>query len=379
MDDFCNKQLLTYLGNKRQLKDWFYQYLLNNTKSSYSYSFCDGFSGTGIISRVAKTIPNIHTIYSNDWEYYSYITNSCYLSNMYTDPNKYMNITYYINKCNENKFINQNIDYMYGNYTPYDDNHIQPSDRCFFTTKNGHIIDNIRTYIDKNVPIDYQKYCIATLLYESSVKNNTCGYFNSFYKDKVDGIQIGKYGGKNENDLNRITSEINLPIPIFSQCNKNIIVSCNDTNKFVENMNPVDITYYDPPYNKHPYGTFYFLLNEIAYWNTNKIQHLPKHTDSVRGQSNDWKRSDYNSFSKACVAFENLIEKTKSNQIIISYYNKGIIPIDKMKTILEKFGTVVDYSFDHKPYNKLIGQGKKFITTDKEQVNEFLFCLNKKR
>lgn len=393
--NFLNKQLLTYLGNKRELKDWFINYLSNH-KKSYAYSFLDGFSGSGIISRCAKVIPNITDIYLNDWEYYSYIYNSCYLSNVPIQSNKYKNICYYIDKCNSNKLINYNYKhYIYGNYTPLDDKDIKIYDRCFFTSNNGIIIDNIRNYINKYVPIEYQKYCIGTLLYECSVKNNTCGYFNSFYKSNYNGIDnidkindinnvhIGKYGGKNSNDLKRITADIELPIPVFSNCNKNIQVSCKDMNKFVENMLPVDITYYDPPYNKHPYGTFYFMLNEIAEYNLNKIDQIPKHHESIRGQINDWKRSDFNSFSKAEFAFEKLIEQTKSNKIIVSYYNKGIIPIDKMKNIMEKYGSVEIHNFDHKPYHKLIGQGSKFISKietkkNNTKLNEFIFILNKK-
>jgi adenine-specific DNA-methyltransferase len=391
-NNFLNKQLLTYLGNKRELKDWFINYLQQqiNMKPSYSYSFLDGFSGSGIISRCAKIIPNISDIYCNDWEYYSYIYNSCYLSNVPIHSNKFKNISYYIDKCNQNKLVSQNCNnYIYGNYTPLDDNNIQLYDRCFYTSKNGIIIDNIRNYINKYIPEEYQKYCIGSLLYECSVKNNTCGYFNSFYKSEKqcedifnnNKIQIGKYGGKNSNDLKRITADIELPIPVFSSINKNITISCQDMNKYVETMTPVDITYYDPPYNKHPYGTFYFMLNEIAEYNTNKI--LPKHNESIRGQSNDWKRSDYNSFSKAEIAFEKLIENTKSNKIIVSYYNKGIISIDNMKNILEKYGSVEIINFDHKPYHKLIGQGSKFISKietkkNNSKLNEYLFILNKK-
>jgi len=380
INNYLDTQLLTYLGNKRNLKKWFIDYFENNTKKTYPYSFLDGFSGSGIISRISKTIPNIQTIYVNDWEEYSYITNCCYLSNLSNCENKYKNIIYYINKCNENKFNNTytNKSYIYGNYSPLDDNNIQKYDRCFFTSENGIIIDNIRNYIKYNIPEEYQKYCLGPLLYESSVKNNTCGYFNSFYKDKN---QIGKFGGNNENDLKRIKCQIHLPIPIFSIMNKNINVSCNDMNKYVETMENTDITYYDPPYNKHPYGTFYFLLNEITNWDTtNKIDLLPNHNESIRGQYNDWKRSDYNSFNKAEIAFENLISKTKSNQIIISYYNKGIIPVENMKNILKKYGSLKEQNFIHKPYHKLIGQGSKFRENEnKKNVNEFLFILNKKR
>jgi adenine-specific DNA-methyltransferase len=225
----------------------------------------------------------------------------------------------------------------------------------------------MRHYIENNVPEDLKFYILAPLLYESSVKNNTCGYFNSYYKDEG----VGKLGGKNANDLGRICKEIKLPYPVLLVNDCEVIVSCEDTNEYVKKMPYVDIAYYDPPYNKHPYGTFYFMLNEIAKWDYTK--EVP---DNFRGQDDEWKRSDYNSFSKSKRSFENLIANTKAGEIWVSYNNNGIIPIQEMESILKKYGTVEKVDIEHKTYNRLLGQGDKFRTKkNKAKITESLFIL----
>ena len=64
----------------------------------------------------------------------------------------------------------------------------------------------------------------------------------------------------------------------------------------------------------------------------------------------------YNSRKWAEEAFDDLIKNTKSHYIIISYNNRGIIPIDKFKDILEKYGELEVLTINHKTYNRLIGQ-----------------------
>ena len=59
-----------------------------------------------------------------------------------------------------------------------------------------------------------------------------------------------------------------------------------------------------PPYNKHPYNIYYFLLDIINNWDTD-IE-IP---ETYRGQPKNWKKSPYCSFVKAKKSFEDLIKK----------------------------------------------------------------------
>ena len=162
------------------------------------------------------------------------------------------------------------------------------------------------------------------------------------------------YGGKNKVDLHRITGEILPELPILTQHKANVKISQMDTNKWVKTLPQVDLMYYDPPYNKHPYNIYYFLLDIINNWDTN-IE-IP---DTYRGQPKNWIKSPYCSFVKAKESFDDLIKNTKAKYILVSYNNKGIIPLNELDKILEKYGELRKIPVEHCVYNKLIGIAAK--------------------
>jgi len=367
---YFRDQLLTYLGNKRKLIDHFI-HLFQQQPSGFT--FLDGFCGSGIISRVAKSYAG--KIYANDWEYYAYCINACYLSNP-TSSDRSM-IESWIDQMNESvekksHEASSPSSFIYGNYTAHNDDNIHRHERVFFTAENGRRIDRYRQYIEDRIPNPYKMYLLGPLLIECGKKNNTCGYFNSFYTYQG----IGKLGGKNGNDLQRICQPIHIPYPIFSSLQPEVVVTQQDINQYVRTIsNPhqwVDIAYFDPPYNKHPYGTFYFLLNVIAEFKTDSP--LPT---NYRGQSNDWKRSPYNSVSKSSRAMEDLIQHTYAKQIWVSYHNHGILSPSTMESILRRYGRLEIQTFPHKTYNRLTGQGDKFRQKKKEPVIEYLYILHR--
>lgn len=364
---FIKRQLLTYLGNKRKMVPIF-EDLFKETKKR-PISFLDGFSGSGVMSRLAKTQLNVCEIYSNDWEYYSFVMNSCFLQNV--DEMTVLNINKSIEYLNANKHVDEQDQkfFIYGNYSPLDDMNIQEGERVFYTGENAKIIDRTRSRINR-YPMHDRYYLLAPLIYKASIHNNTCGYFNSFYKHNG----IGQFGGKNKNDLNRICKNIDLETPIFfnnERCRVNVLQ--NDIFDVLQNLY-CDIAYFDPPYNKHPYGTYYFLLNEIAEWDTSKIV-----AANLRGQDEHWKRSSFNSFVSAEESFDRLLCNTNAHKIWVSYNSNGLVSIDKMTAILEKYGTVEHREFHHPTYQKLLGQGKKFREKAVPQVKEKLFILDRKR
>ena len=323
--DYLTKQILTYMGNKRKLipkiediiKD--IKQRLNKTTLTTG----DGFSGSGIVSRLLK----IHSseLYVNDLAGYSQTINECYLP--YISPKTKTRIKRLINLAN--KYVDKgdiNVPKYISKYWAPKTKAIQKNDRVYFTKENAERIDKYRYFID-NIPRIYRPYLLAPLLIQTSIHNNTNGQFSAFYKK--DGI--GHFGGKNENDLLRITSPIILEEPILYNNKCNVHISRDDANLWVNNIPELDLVYYDPPYNKHPYNIYYFLLDIINDWEINTV--IP---DTYRGQPKNWVRSLYNGIDKAKKAFAELIQKTKAKYIVISYNNDGIIsPID-METILKK-------------------------------------------
>ena len=78
---YLKEQILTYLGNKRSLLGFIEQgvNIAKHALGKEKLSYCDLFSGSGIVSRFLKSHASF--IIANDLELYSRVTNECYLAN----------------------------------------------------------------------------------------------------------------------------------------------------------------------------------------------------------------------------------------------------------------------------------------------------------
>jgi adenine-specific DNA-methyltransferase len=88
----------------------------------------------------------------------------------------------------------------------------------------------------------------------------------------------------------------------------------------------------DPPYNQHPYGSNYFMLNLIF---ENKY---PESISKISGIPDDWNRSAYNKKQYAYSALADLVANIKAKFVLISFNSEGFISLDEMKTMLTKWG-----------------------------------------
>jgi len=370
MEPFFKNQIITYMGNKRKLLNDISNVIdiIKGELNKNDLISADAFSGSGIVSRLLKTKSN--TLYSNDIAGYALTLNKCFLSN--PTKNDVKNIHKLID--NANTFAHSVGDggaprWIREHWAP--NGEICKENRVYYTEKNALLIDKYSFFIltlNGGVPEKYKCYLLAMLLVKCSIHNNTNGQFSAFFKGED---QCGKYGGKNEVDIKRITKDIVLEYPIFSPNKCKSIVSKLDVKDWIKKIPEVDIMYIDPPYNKHPYSIYYFMLDIINDWNTNLV--IP---NTNRGQPKNWIKSDYNSFTKAESSFSELIDGIKAKFIVISYNNKGIIPISNLEKILEKKGTVYKYPVDHKTYNKLKGIASYKRTSEWEDVKEFIWMVD---
>ena len=115
------------------------------------------------------------------------------------------------------------------------------------------------------------------------------------------------------------------------------------------------------------------MLDIINDWNINL-----KIPDTLRGQPKNWTKSPWCSFSKAKDTFIDLIKRTKKKTkfLLLSYNDKGIIPIQDIDKILSSMGEVYKIPVEHKTYNKLKGiasykRKKKF-----SEVKEFIWLVD---
>jgi len=365
---FLTEQIITYIGNKRSLLNFItkgikeVQKQLNKNK----LDIFDVFTGSGIVARHCKQFSNLLLV--NDLEKYAAITGECYLSNKNQSNIEALNDIYNdLLEDIENKPLEEGI--ITKLYSPKDDNNIKKDERVFYTRRNAMYIDTMRAYI-QSVPSQYQKYFLAPLLAKASVHANTSGVFKGFHKNKETGA--GQFGGSNSDALFRIKGNIVLPFPVFSNFNCDYAVYNGDANHIVKEAPEVDLAYLDPPYNQHPYGSNYFMLNLIL---ENKY---PENISNVSGIPDNWKRSVYNKKQYAFSALSELVENIKAKYILISFNSEGFISLDEMKNMLEKIGKVQVLETSYNTF-----RGCRNLTNLAERgdrdihVTEYLYLLKK--
>lgn len=363
---YLTKQIITYMGNKRKMLSAIDEQLtvIQGELGREKLTIGDGFSGSGIVSRLFKRQSS--ALYTNDIAGYSKTLNECYLSTPTQDD--MVLIHQYIDTANNLNFEDVGEPWISRHWAPPLET-ISIGDRVYFTHRNGKRIDAMRDYIAEYVPSAYQPYLLAPLLVMTSIHNNTSGQFAAFYKD---GKDKGAYGGKNHIDIKRITQDIVIPYPVFSEYHCDTSISQMDTNEWVKTLPELDVVYYDPPYNKHPYNIYYFLLDIVNNWD--KTQEIP---DTNRGQPKNWDKSRFNSYVHAKNAVKDLIENTRAKYLILSYSSSGIIPIIELEELLTDCGELTKVDIEHKTYNRLRGMSNYKRTKERSVTKELLYILKK--
>jgi adenine-specific DNA-methyltransferase len=363
-DEFVFQTMLTCIGNKRKLvkniRDIIddVRKILNKEK----LNIVDGFAGSSVVSRELSYVSK--SLYTNDLELYSYLMAHCYL----ITPTRLQKerIKYHIDAMNN---IAENGPYIEGIisklYAPKDTKNIKQGERCFYTHENALIIDTLRKYIEDNIEKDLQYYCLVPLLNKASINTNTAGVFKGFYKKD----DIGCFGGKGEFALSRITKPIRLDMPIWNDSNFKAHCFNKDINVLLNELPcDIDVMYLDPPYNQHPYGSNYFMLNIIA------KNEEPVEISKVSGIPTNWNKSNYNTHTSAIKSMKDLLEKglQKSKYIIISYNNEGIITEEDWKDIFKDY-TVKKYEIKYDTY-----KGSRNLKERSDKVIEIMYLVTKK-
>jgi adenine-specific DNA-methyltransferase len=326
---FLKEQLITYIGNKRSLLHTLDQALkrVRRRLDKDKLHILDAFAGSGVVSRFFKQHSDL--LVSNDLERYGKVIGDCYLANRSAiDFAALREHHRFVAEAAETLPVRDG--FIRRLYAPERDDAIQPGERVFYAAENAMRIDSVRQRIDA-VPQKYQAFLLAPLLSEASVHNNTSGVFKGFYKD-ANGV--GQFGGNNRDALTRILGKIELPFPVFSRFECEVDVRQDDANALVRSLGDLDVAYFDPPYNQHPYGSNYFMLNLIV---TNRE---PAEVSTVSGIAQGWQRSDYNKRSEAFSALADLVEHTHASHLLISYNSEGFISRGQFDVLLRKYGRV---------------------------------------
>lgn len=352
--DYLKDQIITYIGNKRKILP-FIQASLDKIGMK-DYHFLDLFSGSGIVSRLAK-VHGAKKIIANDLEYYSMVLNSVFLRNEEGDKKEFEEMKQYIlSKPSWEGWVCEN-------YAPKNDDDIQRGERCFYTRENALLIDSYLESL-KELPCEVADMFLAPLIYEASIHTNTSGVFKGFYKNKQG---IGQFGGEGKNALQRILGKIDPEFPVFCPNQTENTITQLDAADLIKQNDEYDITYIDPPYNQHPYGSNYFMLNAIA------KNECPKEMSVVSGIPKDWNRSIYNKRREGVERLLKDIEEIKSKYVILSYSSEAYLPIKDMVGELAKIGLITN--LDEIDYN--VFRGSRNLAQRKKKLQEYLITIRK--
>jgi adenine-specific DNA-methyltransferase len=131
---------------------------------------------------------------------------------------------------------------------------------------------------------------------------------------------------------------------------------------------PLDVLYLDPPYNQHPYGSNYFMLNVIA---ENKE---PERLSKVSGIPTNWNKSAYNSKATAIRDMEHLLRTglSKSRYIVLSYNDEGIISTEDWAKIFEP------YDVEKREILYDTFKGSRNLKDRSNKVVEIMYIISKK-
>lgn len=357
---YLQEQLITYIGNKRSLLPQIDQEVrrLREQLGGQKLRTADLFAGSGAVSRLLKQHSELLLV--NDLETYSRVLAQCYLCNREAFPEE---------ACTQAlRRLERSLDapvegIIIRHYAPRNDREIQPGERVFYTRDNALRIDTYRAAIQREEPA-LRPFLLGPLLYAASVHTNTGGVFKGFYKDSATGV--GKFGGNGENALSRILGRVTVQPPVLSAFSCETRICQTDANELAAQLPPLDLIYLDPPYNQHPYGSNYFMLNVIA---DNAIS---GDLSRVSGIPEGWNRSSYNKKREALGALRRLIAAAPVRHWLLSYNSEGFITLEEMREMLGEFGRVQLREIPYVTY-----RASRNLSGRSPRVQEYLFLLEK--
>jgi adenine-specific DNA-methyltransferase len=359
--------LLTYLGNKRALLPHLESAVLTvrTALGGRRLRALDAFSGSGAVSRMLKRHSAV--LVANDLEDYCRVVSTCHLANTADVPlAEVVRHVARINALMRGLGDGGPRGFVERLYAPADDDAVRPGERVFYTRDNARRLDVARQEIAL-LPTELQPFLLAPLLAEASVRANTSGVFKGFHKDRRTGL--GKLGATHGDALARILAPVELRPPALSRFASEVRVLQRDASDLpgVDAAHDLDLVYLDPPYNQHPYGSNYFMLNLLTRYEE------PSALSPVSGIPVDWTRSAWNVRARSTDLFAALAAGLDTRYLLVSFNDEGFIDPATMRLILDSLGEVSQMSLRHSTF-----RGSRNLRGRPLHVTEHLYLVRRR-
>ena len=307
-----------YLGNKYKLLSAIRKVVDENCESVCS--FVDIFAGTGSVASAfadKKLIVN-DILYSNHICHVAWFSGECYsekkLSAMIAGYNQAV--------VDEDNYMSETFADTYFS-----------KDDC---RKIGYVREDIeRRYSMGEINTRERALLITSLLYAMDKIANTVGHYDAYRKGVTAEAKL----------------KMKMPVPPECAYGTNVCY-CDDANKLVGTLEPVDVFFMDPPYNSRQYGDAYHLLENVAEWKKPPVEGVAKKMDRSTIKSDYCTR-------KAEEAFADLVSRIKARYIVLTYNNmaeKGNgrsnakLSDAAIMSALESRGKVKVFNVEHKAF-----------------------------
>lgn len=363
--DYLSRQLITYIGNKRALLTQIGKAVeqVKRRLGKRRLKVFDAFSGSGVVSRFLKTHASL--LVSNDIEDYATLTSRCYLRNR--SEVDLAAISRMVADLNRRVMVEPlPPGFIEELYAPRNEACISAEDRVFYTRDNARRLDNYRRLIDStSSDMTTRDLLMGPLLSRASVHANTAGVFKGFYKNRH--TKVGQFGGSGADALVRIRGQIKLDVPVLSNFECDCEVLQQDANVAAGRLKGFDLAYIDPPYNQHPYGSNYFMLNLLVHYQR------PTTLSRVSGIPADWRRSGYNVRDRSLPLLRQLVHSIDAPFLLVSFNNEGFISSEQMQATLNEIGSVDTIETRYNAF-----RGSRNFTNRPIHVTENLFLVERR-
>jgi adenine-specific DNA-methyltransferase len=358
------EQLIAYIGNKRALLPFLHEIFSRLAGDRERVVFLDPFAGSGAVSRLARLMG--FSVSANDWEFYSWVINSCHLGVGASELGELFRgrggLRAILAELNALPAPPPDRRYIARHYAPrVTETADWRTERLFYTTENALAIDAIRERIEEiypgmpEEPIAFKEKMVllAPLLYEAATHTNTSGVFKACHRG---------FGGHGRDALTRIMARIRLDPPVLVDTPAASRTFRMNAADFLAG-NSADICYLDPPYATHQYGSNYFMLNTIAFWDKPSVDEERGPDGRLRQKAGirpDWTRtrSAFCSSASALSALKEVLRAADCRWLVMSYSDEGVIGLEELCETLSAEGSL---SFRLRTYVKYPG-GKQSLS-----------------